>query len=280
MESDFKRVAIIGLGLMGGSFGKALRQVYEGLAINTYDISGAVLADMVACQTAAEAVCEADLVVLATPLGVYEEVLKSIGAHLKSGALVMDLGSVKGGLEALCSRCLPQDKHIQWIGGHPMCGSEKSGATHANGDLFRGSSFFLIGAIGVKAEALELENLLKCIGARPIWVTEILHDQTVALTSHLPHLNAAVLMHCTAEKPDASAYIAGGFKDATRVAAGNVQVWKDILLLNKASVLEAIEGYKRQLNTVVQLLETEDSEGLEAYLDLARTLRRKIPCSK
>lgn len=276
MESHFKHVGIIGLGLMGGSFGKALRQQYETLSISTYDVSGASLADMKACKTLAETVGEADLVVLATPLGVYEEILKAIGPHLKEGALIMDLGSVKGGLEALCSRCLPQNKQIQWLGGHPMCGSEKSGAVHANGELFRGASFFLTGS----GQSKELVELLKSIGAKPIWVTEELHDQTVALTSHLPHLNAAVLMHCTAEKPDASAYIAGGFKDATRVAAGNVQVWKDILLLNKASVLEAIEVYRRQLTAVVALLETEDTEGLEAYLELAKTLRRNIPCSK
>ena len=166
---------------------------------------------MTAYESVETTVALADFIVLATPLSAYESILKTAAPHMKHGALVMDLGSVKLGIEALFSRCLSPHQQLHWVGGHPMCGSDKTGAAHADGNLFQGASFFLTGHLAM-SQAEKLERLLVQIGARPIWVSEAHHDAQVAVTSHLPHLSAAALMHCAAVQAEAADFMAGGFE--------------------------------------------------------------------
>lgn len=261
---------------MGASMGKALVENHE---IHTYDPSGVGLEEMVFCLSPEEAVKNADLVLLACPVGAYESLLQTIAPALKPKALMMDLGSVKGLLAPLMENHLPQDKFIQWVGGHPMCGSEKSGAAHGRKDLYQGATFFLTEGSDLDPETLKaLENLIREIGSTPKWVDPHTHDSIVAKTSHLPHLSAALLMSglttnqewpVEAFKP----YIAGGFKDMTRIAGGNEKVWKDILLYNQKNLLEAIETFESQLVQVKQMLIDKDVDGLEAFLTEAKAKR-------
>lgn len=274
-SGPFKKIAILGLGLMGTSFGKALGRDYE---ISTYDPTGASLEGMKPFASATEAVEGADLVVLACPVGAFETLIKEIAKELKPRALLMDLGSVKALLEPIMAAYLPKTKAIQWVGGHPMCGSEKSGAAHGQKEMFKGATFFLTKGSELEPETQrELENLIGKIGSTPEWVDPKVHDQMVAQTSHLPHLSAALLMSVVGDSHQPleafRPYIAGGFKDMTRIAQGNEQVWKDILLYNQENLLSALETYEKQLAKVKDLLIQKDAKGLETFLTQAKTKR-------
>lgn len=279
-NGPFRKIAILGLGLMGASFGKALGEAYE---ITTYDPTGATVEGMKSCEKAAEAVAKADLVLLACPVGAYEKLLQEVANHLKPKALILDLGSVKGHLEPLMDKYLSlmKVKDIQWVGGHPMCGSEKSGALHGQKEIYKGATFFLTKGSDLEPQRQrDLENLIGKIGSTPQWVDPKVHDQMVAKTSHLPHLSAVLLMSVLEEghqpleafKP----YIAGGFKDMTRIAQGNEQVWKDILLQNQENLITAIEAYEIQLGKVKDLLLRGDDKGLEAFLVQAKNKRIEL----
>lgn len=274
-NGPFRKIAILGLGLMGASFGKALGTTYE---INTYDPTGAALEGMKTYPSPREAAESADLVILACPVGAYEGLVEEIAGSLKQGALLMDLGSVKALLEPIMAAYLPKDKEIQWVGGHPMCGSEKSGATHGQKEMFRGATFFLTKGSELAPETQRnLENLIRAIGSNPKWVDPTVHDNMVAKTSHLPHLSAALLMSVVGDSHQPleafKPYIAGGFKDMTRIAQGNEQVWKDILLYNQENLLSALETYEKHLAKVKNLLIQKDAKGLEAFLIQAKTKR-------
>jgi prephenate dehydrogenase len=287
MIIPFKHIAIIGLGFMGGSFAKAVQKSQSPLVeFSTFDLDPVGLTGMTKCMSLTEVVSEADLIVLASPLMSYESILKEISEVVKPGALVMDLGSVKAQVNPLMKRHLSQIKNCQWVGGHPMCGSHLSGLQHAKADLFVGATFFLTeGHLEETSGLYKLEALLKSIGAVPNWVNADVHDQVVARTSHLPHLNAAILMHVLDVATENSAdlegeaqtqYMAGGFKDATRIAGANEHIWSDILMSNRKDVFEAIENYERQLTKVKQFLKQEDAEGLKSFLRRARVLRNQI----
>lgn len=265
---------------MGASFGKALDSQYE---ISTYDPTGAAVEGMKPCNDATEAVKEADLVLLACPVGAYEKLLQEVANHLKPKAVLLDLGSVKGHLEPLMDKYLGylKKKDIQWVGGHPMCGSEKSGALHGQKEIYKGATFFLTKGSDIDPKLQgDLENLIGKIGSSPQWVDPKVHDQMVAKTSHLPHLSAALLMSVLEDgqqpleafKP----YIAGGFKDMTRIAQGNEQVWKDILLHNQENLITAIEAYEIQLGKVKDLLLRGDDQGLEVFLVQAKNKRIEL----
>lgn len=312
MIIPFKCIAIIGLGFMGGSFAKAVQKSASSLVqIRTFDLSQERLRGMTNCASLIDVVRGADLIVLASPLKTYESILKEISNVVMSGALVMDLGSVKAQVNPLMKTHLSHVKNCKWVGGHPMCGSQRSGLEHAKEDLFVGATFFLTEGRLIKRDSrnnlkesdsldnederscYKLEELLKSIGAVPNWVDADVHDRVVARTSHLPHLNAAILMHGLDFAEESSAdldldldlnlqvqvhkeYMAGGFKDATRIAGANEQIWSDILMSNRNYVFEAIENYERQLEKVKQFLMQEDTKALESFLRHARALRNQI----
>lgn len=309
MELPFKKIAILGLGLMGGSFCKAILEVYMeeqhrsgalsaavgsgygggaknstyidsgDLSLRVYDPSGHKFkAPFVkVCSTANEAVSGAELVILGCPLGAMENLLVSCSNDFMAGALVMDLGSVKGSVAQWMKACLPDT--VNWVGGHPMCGSEKSGVAFAKSDLYQGAQFFLTeGHLRNRRQKQRIEELLKSIGAKPKWCSCQEHDVNVAYTSHLPHLSAAILMNCKEAEAvkNLEPYMAGGFKDSTRIAGANPNLWKDILSHNRDEVIKALDAYEAQLQVVRTLLAESDEAGLEAFLERASTLRRSL----
>lgn len=278
----FSRIAILGLGLMGGSLAKALLLTEQAVEIQTFDPSGAALEGTLTCHSPQAAVENAELILLASPLSAFEALLSAIGDSLSPDALVMDLGSVKAGIGPLMARHLGHRLDLSWVGGHPMCGSEKSGAAHASGSLYQNACFFLTEGhwTGDRQRATQkckqLERFIHSLGAKPCWTDPEIHDQRVAQTSHLPHLSAAALVHCLAGPPeDKQAFIAGGFKDMTRIAGGDEIVWRDILLANQAAVLTALSDYEKQLGQIRKLLETADGPGLEWFLKTAKASRNQ-----
>ncbi len=278
MESDFKRILVVGLGLMGGSFAKALRQAVpsvnlDGLDLNRSAVGQAVEAGILDAAYDASGETVYDLLVLATPLGAYPKVMKSLIPRMAEGALVTDLGSVKERVHREMETCLPESVHF--LGGHPMCGSEQSGFEAARADLFRGKVFFLTGRTGSGLETA-YEALLVAIGAQIVRTSPQEHDTMVAKSSHIPHLTAVLLSSLLESESDFQAYIGDGFRDSTRIAAGDPKVWRDIFLYNAAAILEDLEKFQCKLNQIKACLQADNGLEILQTLDTVKRFQEGI----
>ncbi|HEY3284630.1 MAG TPA: prephenate dehydrogenase/arogenate dehydrogenase family protein [Armatimonadota bacterium] len=221
----------------------------------------------------------ADLVVLATPLSAIVPTLSRYGHLLSPGALVTDLGSVKGPLCVPGAVQLPEG--VEFIGGHPLCGSEESGPSAAREDLYEGAVWVLTPGLGSPPEAVSrLAQLAEAVGARPLLLDAVTHDRAVAASSHLPHLTACALAAAVgaaaATTPEVAALCAGGFRDGTRVSEGSPEVWRDILLANRDAVLEQLYGLSGQLAAWTELLQASDGDALAQALAGAGEARRAL----
>lgn len=256
------QVAIVGLGLMGGSLAGALRgqcQSVIGVARRPEVIEAALARGLVDRGTTdlADGVRKADIVVLATPVRVILDQLAQIGPLLKpEGCLLTDLGSTKTQVVAEMAH-LPD--HIQPLGGHPMCGKELSGIEEADVALYRGRTFILCPLPRTSEAALALgQSLAKAAGAHPLVLQPERQDFLVATLSHLPYLLACALVGTadatTSADPAAWEIVAGGFRDTSRVAGSDVTMMLDILLTNREEVLRAVETYQAQLSGLARLL--------------------------
>ncbi len=271
-------ITIVGLGLMGGSLGLALRargigrQVW-GVARRDAVIRRAVEMGAVDGGTLdlIDGVRGADIVVLATPVRAIIEILGRIGPHLQPGCLVIDLGSTKTEIVRAMEQLPPGP---QPVGGHPMCGKEVAGIAAAEATLYEGAIFPLVPLERTSAEALALaEALVEAVGATPILLDAERHDRLVAAISHLPYLVAATLVRAAAdvaaEDPLAWTLAASGFRDTSRLAASDVTMMLDILITNRKPVLEMLQRYREHLECLTALLAEGDDEGLRAALEQA-----------
>jgi prephenate dehydrogenase len=283
----FEKVALLGIGLMGGSLGLALRA--SGLAAEVVGTARrpetretALRLGLIteAKETPEEAVRDADLTVLAAPLRSYESLLRSALPALKPGSVVTDLGSVKTEPTRICERLL-KDSGVSFVGGHPMTGSEASGPEAARADLYEGAVWCLTPTDATDSVALaKIQLLAESVGSRVIALSPEEHDRAVAATSHLPHLAAVALISAldvvAADAPVAAMLTAGGFRDTTRVASGSPPMWRDICLANRDSILKAIGIFREALDAMEAAVRREDGPALEAYLEAARSYREKI----
>ncbi|MZP28143.1 prephenate dehydrogenase/arogenate dehydrogenase family protein [Heliobacterium undosum] len=253
-----RRVAIIGLGVIGGSLAMALTQgqlVDEVIGVDrdeeTRKLALATRAAHRVEAYAAEAVAEADLVVLATPVRTYPAIIESIVHRLKPGTIVTDVGSTKQWVLEQMGRLLPPG--VRFVGGHPMAGSEKQGIRGADRYLLENAVYVLTPDADTDAGALQaVENLFKAAGARVLQIGAEEHDRMVALVSHLPHMMAVALVETLSEAakeyPKAPMLAAGGFRDTTRVAAGDPQMWVDIACTNREPLLHMIGCFRNALD--------------------------------
>lgn len=278
MESDFKRILVVGLGLMGGSFARALRQAVptvnlDGLDLDRESMSRAVEEGVL--NAAFDAECETvyDLIVLATPLGAYPKIIEELIPRMAEGALVTDLGSVKARVHREMKSCLPNSVHF--LGGHPMCGSEKSGFESSRADLFRNKAFFLTGKTTSEGEGA-YESLLRKIGAQIVRTSPQEHDTMVAKSSHIPHLTAVLLSSLLESESDFRAYIGDGFRDSTRIAAGDPNVWRDIFLYNANAILEDLERFQCKLNQMKACLESDNGIEILQTLNAVKRFQEGI----
>ncbi len=281
------RVAIIGLGLMGGSLGLALRagggSGRLARVVVGYDSAPGVAAQAVAlgaldhaCASLDEATRAADLLVIATPTLAAEAVLRALAGSLAPGAVVTDLCSVKAPLVALAERLGPAVAR-RFVGGHPMAGSERAGIEAATADLYRGARWALTPTSATDADALaRVRALVVALGATPLEIDAQAHDAAVAGVSHLPLAIAVALTGSLAEAddwPTLAALAAGGYRDATRVAAGDPIMGRDMLLANRAAVLARIDAFSAALATLRDALARGDATEIEAALRAARAAR-------
>lgn len=280
-------IAVIGLGLIGGSFAKALRESKSVKRVIGFDrrpdeltlgLSLGVIDE--AAETLKEAVESADVVVLAVPVRAVDEVLLQIKYCFKPGAILTDVGSVKGSFVSAVQHILadvPDDKRPIIIPGHPIAGSEKSGVAAANAALFNGHKVILTPLPDVASEALELVRLLwsRC-GANVLEMPVEHHDDVLAATSHLPHLIAFSLVDTLAGEGDSKEifkYAAGGFRDFTRIAASDPVMWHDIFISNRESTLKVLDHFTDDLALLRKAIEERDSKTLLGVFTRAKAAR-------
>ncbi len=269
-QSDFlfsSRVAIAGLGLMGGSLALALRGRCQALLAVDPDPKARALArrrhivDQISSDPA-EILPKADLIILAAPVGAILEMIASLPALHPGSPIVLDIGSTKtqicAAMEALPSRFDP-------LGGHPMCGKENLTLIHAEASLYQGATFAFTPLERTSAQAREVATqLARAVGARPLWLDPLTHDRYTAATSHLPYLLASALALATPE--ETTPLIGPGFQSTSRLAATPASMMSDVLQSNRENILGALRDFRGQLDLLEQNLESEDCQALRELL--------------
>ncbi|AIS52261.1 prephenate dehydrogenase TyrA [Thermoanaerobacter kivui] len=277
-----KNAVIVGLGLIGGSLAKALSK-YTDIKVMAVDINENSLHKALEEGVISYGVTDldfqvdADLVFICTPVGKVVEKAKNILPYLKKGCIVTDVGSTKKVIMEEVQKFLPDE--IFFIGGHPMAGTEKAGYDNADADLFVNSNYLLTPFDNVKEDVLDLfinEVIIK-IGAKPVIMDYNKHDAIVGIISHVPHILSATLTNFAHDKcSEAFKYAAGGFKDTTRIALSQTEIWKDIICTNKEVILELLKNYREVLSDFICYLENDDIDTIQKFLEDARKYRNTI----
>jgi prephenate dehydrogenase len=282
----FGKAAVIGVGLIGGSFGLALkaaglcgRVVGAGRSAANLELAvarGAIDAYETGGAGAAAAVRDADLVLIASPVAQFEKIFLEIGPALRSDAIVMDAGSTKRDVVAAARKGLGA-RVARFVPAHPIAGAENSGAGAASADLFRDRRLVLTPLIENDGNDVDtIARLWTALGARVSRMTAEEHDAVFAAVSHLPHLLAYALVGDIAARADAArlfGYAAGGFRDFTRIASSHPEMWRDICMANGDGLLRELSLYEKKLKEVRAMLESKDAVGLEKLFADARAAR-------
>lgn len=287
MSIVYNRVALIGLGLIASSMGHAMKK--WGLAghIAGYARSEATRAaalEVGFCDSvhgsAAEAVKDADLVVLAVPVGAMAQVAAEIGGHLKAGATVTDVGSVKEAVLQAVAPHLPQDVHF--VPGHPLAGTEHSGPYSGFATLFQNRWVILTPPAGADLAAVaRLEELWRAMGSNVDQMDGAHHDLVLAVVSHTPHLIAYTMVGVAdhlgkVTESEIIKYSASGFRDFTRIAASDPTMWRDVFLTNKEATLDILGRFTEELFVLQRAIRMGDGPTLFDYFTRTRAIRREI----
>jgi len=283
--SHFNRIAVIGAGLIGGSVLLAASQRKAAISLAGWSHSKGsrdllkAFTGVEVFESAAEAVKGADLVVIGTPVDKIKETLIAIAPGLKAGAVVTDVGSVKESV-ILDAKVLPGS--VTFIGSHPMAGSEKAGTAQAKAELFDGRVCFITPSGNEDPAAVQqLRNFWKSLGAVTVECGAKQHDAFVAVTSHVPHVSAAALMLAVARSPQFNIAAAGsGLRDATRIAAGEENLWVGILLANVDQVVAGLNSVEKNLQELRDAIKAGDKAKLESLLRAARVARQSLDSSQ
>jgi prephenate dehydrogenase len=280
------RVTILGTGLIGGSFALALRKYTTNMRIFGWDRAeivkeaqtrGAI--DQAFSGELAPALQDTDLIYIALPIAATIDLLAEIARHAPAHALVTDAGSTKVRITQAAIEFFPAERGPLFLGGHPMAGRELSGIAHADADLFRGSTYALIGASSEQTDPriFALVKILEKIGARPLWLGAPQHDYAVGLASHLPQLVAVALAGFLFDRLDENGLpitLAGpGLRDSLRLAGSPYSTWRDIVLTNQNVLSAALDLLARRLD---DLRERLGSRELEADFDAANELYKLL----
>ncbi len=285
MELPFKTVSIVGLGLMGGSLGLALRERCPGVRVvgvarraEVAEQAVSLGATHAATTSLAEGVAEADLVVLATPVRTLIQQIPEVARHMRPGSVLTDMGSTKSAIMRVMAQ-IPW--HIQPVGGHPMCGKEVAGLDAAEATLYEGATWPLTPLERTAPEATAgVKALVELVGGRPVMLEPDRHDRLVAAISHLPYLLAVALVgvadEIASEDDLVWALAASGFRDTSRLAASDLAMMLDILATNRRYVAALAVRFHRRLGQLITALEAGDaaeSTELRPRLEEARQRR-------
>jgi prephenate dehydrogenase len=279
----WQKITVAGVGLLGGSIGMAAKQRrlagrVSGLVRRTESISECLEAGAVdeAFTDPARAVEGADLVLLCTPLAQMPSRVAKFLPALKRGAIVTDVGSVKGGIVAALEPLL-SGAGAQFIGSHPMAGAEKMGVSAARADLFEGAACVVTPTANSNKDAVQkVEEFWKDLGGLPLQMSPEEHDDLVSRSSHLPHVVAAELANYVLSPvhPKEQAMLcATGFRDTTRVASGSPEMWRDIALANRKNLARVLGVFIEDLQEFQHALETQDTKAIEEFFQQAKQRR-------
>ncbi|MCP9221292.1 prephenate/arogenate dehydrogenase family protein [Erythrobacter sp. LQ02-29] len=279
-------VAIIGLGLLGGSVGLALQESLPQVATTGYDADPSVREQAAerglvgtVCASAAEAVKHADLVILCVPVGAMEAAAREMAHALPQHAIVSDVGSSKATVGEALGRALPD--HLV-IPAHPVAGTERSGPDAGFASLFRNRWCILTPAPDAPEQAVaDVSALWESLGATVEIMDPVHHDRVLAVTSHLPHLIAYTIVGTASDLEEVTRgevikYSAGGFRDFTRIAASDPTMWRDVFLANREAVLEMLGRFTEDLTALQRAIRNSDGDTLFDLFTRTRAIRRSI----
>ncbi len=265
----FHRVAIVGVGLLGGSIGMALRarklaEHVVGFSPRNNSLESAVARGAIDCAAAsiAEACRDADLAIICTPVQSVADFVNQCSAHMPKDSLITDVGSTKLSIVEAVAESAAADR---FVGSHPLAGSEKNGVEHARTELLNGKLVVITpNQLSDATRVKTTDQLWQSLGARTLQMSASEHDAAVARTSHLPHILASALAAAT--PADLLPLAASGWCDTTRVASGGAELWRQILEENRQPVVEALEGFVGNLQQWLIALRTNDGNELEKLL--------------
>ena len=283
----FKKVCIIGCGLIGSSIARAIKKNNLSTKIvssNRSDITNKKviklnIADDSSSNTS-KMVKESDLVIIATPLSSYKDVILKVKNSLKSGAILTDVGSVKSNVISLIEKNVP--KNVSWISSHPIAGTEESGPDSGFSELFKNRWCILTPSNKAKDQDIKLlETFWKKIGSRVDVMDAKEHDYILSITSHMPHLIAYNIVNMTLninkkKKRDIVKYSAGGLRDFTRIAASNPIMWRDIFIQNRKNTSKMIDKFVENLKNLKKAIKNRDKKKLENIFKKTKKIRKEI----
>lgn len=287
MEPMFEKMAIIGLGLLGGSIARASRNL--GLVTNVtgsgrrdealkYAVDNGLV--NAAYKDPAKAVEGADLVIVCTPVGMIPDMLDTLAPHLRENCIVTDVGSTKTRIVDHAESILPD--HVNFVGAHPMAGSEMSGIEYSTDTLFENAICVLTSSKRTNIRALnKLERFWEALKARVFIASPREHDILVAASSHLPHMAAVALARCVSSVSDNNEKVipllAGGFRDTTRVASGSPRMWLDICMENSSPIAAVLDNFMESVKQTRDAIAGADREALLKLLEDAKFFRDELP---
>ncbi|MDH4099390.1 MAG: prephenate dehydrogenase/arogenate dehydrogenase family protein [Nitrospirota bacterium] len=284
MEPHFTKVAIIGVGLIGGSLGLAIRK--RGLAGTVVGVGRGEANLKTALERGAidsyrldleEGVKDADLVVLCTPVATFPALAKSLAAIVKPGAIVTDAGSVKESVVSAMEAAIGSRARV--VGAHPIAGSEDSGAAAARADLYEGAKCIITPTASTDGDALnQVETLWKAVGSVTVRMGPASHDRIFAAVSHLPHMVAFGLVNTVLDMEDGGfvPYSGGGFRDYTRIAGSHPDMWRDICLLNREQIVASMDSFIEHMKRLREMVAASDGAALAGEFERAREVKKKL----
>ena len=287
MSVHFRKLALIGIGLIGSSIALAARRqgLVEVISVatrkqETLDEARELGLGDIYTLDAAEAVRGADLVIICTPVGAYESVMKTIATALEPGAILSDVGSVKGHVVKTLAPLIPAN--VSFIPGHPLAGTEHSGPSAGFPELFAGRWCVLTPGPEVDpAQTEKLAAFWRAMGSQVESMDAAHHDMVLAITSHIPHLVAYNIVGTVADleastQSEVIKFSASGFRDFTRIAASDPVMWRDVFLTNRDAVLEMLGRFLEDLSSLQRSVRMGDGPALEALFTRTRAIRRSI----
>ena len=283
----FKKVCIIGCGLIGSSIARAIKKHGLSKKVVSSNRSESINKKVIELKIVDEAssdtkkICkDSDLIIISTPLSSYEEVILKIKNSLKSGSILTDVGSVKENIISLVEKNVPEN--ISWISSHPIAGTEESGPEAGFYELFKNKWCILTPSKKSKDKDIKLlETFWKKIGSKVDIMNAKQHDYILSITSHIPHLIAYNIVNTTLnvqdkKESDVVKYSAGGLRDFTRIAASNPIMWRDVFIQNKRNTSKMIDKFIENLEDLKKAIESEDGKKLEQIFIKTKKIRKDI----
>ena len=283
----FKKVCIIGCGLIGSSIARAIRKQNLSAKIVSSNRSDSVNKKVIELKIVDDSNSDtkkmaegSDLIIIATPLSSYEDVILKIKDSLKSGSILTDVGSVKENIISLIEKNVP--KNVSWISSHPIAGTEESGPEAGFSELFENRWCILTPSKKTNDKDIKLlETFWKKMGSKVDIMDAKQHDYILSITSHMPHLIAYNIVNTTLnvqdnKKSDVVKYSAGGLRDFTRIAASNPIMWRDVFIQNKKNTSNMINNFITNLEDLKKAIENEDGKKLEEIFTKTKKIRKEI----